>query len=140
MTSCPARSKANLHPGQIVLNAQWKQCTPAQKRADDTALASARAAEEQVSMNEHQEKIRQVAALEDSLRAKDTQYSGCRVPHSQPRHSFITGPALIFSVATNTNSRVRAPRLPVQQQPTASKHQVHHHDNEEEAILPTSSQ
>jgi len=47
-----------------VLDAQQKHRTPSQKRADDEALASAWAAEEEISLNEDQEKIREVVALE----------------------------------------------------------------------------
>jgi len=32
---CPHREKANLHPGQIVLNTQAKRHTPVEKRADN---------------------------------------------------------------------------------------------------------
>ncbi|KAI6140532.1 hypothetical protein BKA82DRAFT_32259 [Pisolithus tinctorius] len=33
---CPQREKANLHPGQIVLDAQVKRRTSSQKKADDS--------------------------------------------------------------------------------------------------------
>ncbi|KAI6021336.1 hypothetical protein BKA83DRAFT_116377 [Pisolithus microcarpus] len=32
---CPRQAKANLHPGQIVLDSQIKQCTPVEKQAND---------------------------------------------------------------------------------------------------------
>ncbi|KAI6000012.1 hypothetical protein EDD15DRAFT_2193493 [Pisolithus albus] len=38
-------SKANLHPGQIILDSQIQRCTSKQKQADDEALQQAKVAE-----------------------------------------------------------------------------------------------
>jgi len=40
-THRPRREKANLHPGRIILETQTKQCTPAQKKADDLCAQEA---------------------------------------------------------------------------------------------------
>ena len=43
---CPRREKANLHPGQIILDTQNKRRTPAEKKADDLHAREVKSARE----------------------------------------------------------------------------------------------
>jgi len=104
-----------------MLDAQQKQHTPAQKQADDAALATEQAAEEEISRNEEEEKIRQIAALEDILCAEDKQYFSCKEHHCLQMLSNFTGFALTFSVAVNVNCSTCTPQLLVQQCAKAPK-------------------
>ncbi|KAI5989967.1 hypothetical protein EDD15DRAFT_2198317 [Pisolithus albus] len=71
MSQQPRRSKANLHPGQIILDSQIQRCTSDQKQADDEALQQAKDAESATT----QEAYKRVGMMESAMAVKQTQES-----------------------------------------------------------------
>ena len=62
----PRRSNANLHPGQVVIDAQVHRHTSEQKRADDKALQWAKDAQ----LAAIQKGYKHVGAIEDTMAKK----------------------------------------------------------------------
>ncbi|KAI5980693.1 hypothetical protein EDD15DRAFT_2205352, partial [Pisolithus albus] len=82
MSQQPRRSKANLHPGQIILDSQIQRRTSEQKQADDEALQQAKDAESAAT----QEAYKRVGMMESAMAVKQTQESTRSEKPVRPNH------------------------------------------------------
>ncbi|KAI5999715.1 hypothetical protein EDD15DRAFT_2363045 [Pisolithus albus] len=71
MSQRPRRSKANLHPGRILLESQIQRRTSEQKQADDEVLQQAKDAE----LAATQKAYERVGAMERAMATRQTQGS-----------------------------------------------------------------
>ncbi|KAF7333125.1 WD40 repeat-like protein [Mycena venus] len=65
------RSGSSARPGNIVLTAKQKHCTPDEKAADEISKEQAKAAKEQATIEAHDAGVQRVAQKEGALRAED---------------------------------------------------------------------
>ncbi|KAI5992874.1 hypothetical protein EDC04DRAFT_2613483 [Pisolithus marmoratus] len=79
MSQRPHRSKANLHPGQIILDSQIQRCTSEQKQVDNKALQQAK----EVQLEALQKSYECVSMMESAMAARQMQEKPIR-PKPQP--------------------------------------------------------
>ncbi|KAG2337816.1 hypothetical protein BDR05DRAFT_1004693 [Suillus weaverae] len=70
----PIHANANRNPAQILKDAAPSRRTSTQKQADDTKAAAKKAEMEEKASEIHQNGVRKIAAMEDSLRRQDRAY------------------------------------------------------------------
>lgn len=71
MAERPKRKKANIRPGQIIIDNTQKRRTSAQVQEDAMAAAAAKAAKQAADAQLKATKIAKIAAAEDKLRRED---------------------------------------------------------------------
>lgn len=95
----PSRSNAYTHPAKVLLEGKIKLQTPAEKRAHDAAAAEKNWSEAARVEKEHEDGIKCIAAMEDSLKRDDRNY-GKDAPPYRPQADASTHKAKgYYSVA-----------------------------------------
>ncbi|KAG1840993.1 hypothetical protein F4604DRAFT_1939731 [Suillus subluteus] len=79
----PVRNNANRNPAQILRDAAPLRRTSAQKQSGDTKATAKKAQLKEKASEIHQEGVRKIAAMEDSLRRQDHAY-GTKIPRGKP--------------------------------------------------------
>ncbi|KAG1748364.1 uncharacterized protein EDB91DRAFT_1245074 [Suillus paluster] len=88
----PSCSNANTHPAKVLLKGKTKHRTPAEKQAQDAAAAAKNWEEVAKVEKEHQEGIKCIAAMEDSLKRDDHNYGKATPPIAHRQTDPLTRP------------------------------------------------